>query len=119
MSERKPLMKACDRCGLERIVRHDRRNHCQQCRNMGMSPMPEWMAHAACRSPHFNADWWWPESAHPDQGNTPLALNICGYCPVRDLCLDFAIHNREEYGIWGGLMPDGRRRIQALRKRAA
>jgi WhiB family redox-sensing transcriptional regulator len=28
---------------------------------------------------------------------------ICRECPVKDLCLDYAIEAREEYGIWGGL----------------
>ena len=119
MSARKQPMRACERCGVERIVRHDRRNFCEQCRSIGLNPIPDWMAYGACRAPQFDANWWWPESADPEHGATPLALNICGYCKVRDLCLDFAIHNREEYGIWGGVMPAARRRIRALRRRAA
>lgn len=28
---------------------------------------------------------------------------ICRKCPVKDLCLDYAMAAKEEYGIWGGL----------------
>ena len=30
------------------------------------------------------------------------AIKICKVCPVRKLCLDYAITAREPYGIWGG-----------------
>lgn len=36
------------------------------------------------------------------------AKNICTACPVRNLCLDFALDSGEDYGIWGGLTPHER-----------
>jgi WhiB family redox-sensing transcriptional regulator len=30
------------------------------------------------------------------------ARRICNACPVQMECLDYAIRNREEFGIWGG-----------------
>ena len=45
------------------------------------------------------------------------ALSICATCPVRAQCLDYAIRNRETYGIWGGATPEQRRRMR--RERAA
>jgi WhiB family redox-sensing transcriptional regulator len=30
------------------------------------------------------------------------ALKMCKVCPVKKLCLDYAITAREPYGIWGG-----------------
>lgn len=30
------------------------------------------------------------------------AKAICDRCPVRKLCLEFALTNHEEYGVWGG-----------------
>jgi len=32
-----------------------------------------------------------------------IIKQICRECPVKDLCLDYALEAREEYGIWGGL----------------
>lgn len=39
------------------------------------------------------------------------AATVCGQCPVREICLQFAIDNREPWGVWGGKTPDQRRRI--------
>jgi WhiB family redox-sensing transcriptional regulator len=49
---------------------------------------------------------------------TQLALNICRYCPVRDLCLDYAIQHKENQGIWGGLLPAARQAYANQRRRA-
>jgi len=35
---------------------------------------------------------------------------ICHGCPVADECLDAAMLGREEYGIWGGMTPQERKR---------
>ena len=43
------------------------------------------------------------------------AKDICRTCPVIDVCLQHALDNNEEYGIWGGLSEDERRN---LRRRA-
>lgn len=43
------------------------------------------------------------------------AKAICADCPVRAQCLDFALHTRESYGIWGGLNETERRRLVAKR----
>jgi len=34
---------------------------------------------------------------------TQLAKQICSECPVRLLCLEYALESNEPYGIWGGL----------------
>lgn len=34
-----------------------------------------------------------------------LAKKICADCGVRIECLEFALDNREEHGLWGGLTP--------------
>ena len=36
------------------------------------------------------------------------AKAICGGCQFRQRCLDTAMLNREEWGIWGGMTPDER-----------
>lgn len=32
-----------------------------------------------------------------------VAKNLCNECPVKWLCLQAALDNKEGYGIWGGL----------------
>lgn len=41
---------------------------------------------------------------------------ICGACPVREECAEYAIHHMgDEGGYWGGLTPADRRRIRKAR----
>lgn len=39
------------------------------------------------------------------------AKALCGDCPIREQCLEFALANNEAYGIWGGLTPQERNSI--------
>lgn len=39
------------------------------------------------------------------------AKRICHGCSVRMQCLEFALSEREQEGIWGGLTPDERARL--------
>ena len=48
---------------------------------------------------------WFPENLwhSGDNFNTvKIAKDLCNQCPVKNLCLEFALINDEEYGIWGG-----------------
>jgi hypothetical protein len=45
------------------------------------------------------------------------AKSICDVCPVREQCLVNALLNKEYYGMWGGLTPIERRRIQRKERR--
>jgi WhiB family redox-sensing transcriptional regulator len=40
---------------------------------------------------------------------------VCGGCPVRDECLEYALQ-WEEFGIWGGKTPKQRRAINRKRR---
>ena len=70
-----------------------------------------WTAEAACRG--TDTEIFYPVTADEEAE----ALSICATCPVRAQCLDYAIRNREAYGVWGGMTPEQRRRIR--RERAA
>jgi WhiB family redox-sensing transcriptional regulator len=43
------------------------------------------------------------------------ARRICADCPVKAPCLEYALANRIDHGVWGGTSERERRRI--LRKR--
>lgn len=52
------------------------------------------------------------EIFYPDSKvSAPEAKAICKDCPVKDLCLCFALVTRQEFGVWGGLTESERRRI--------
>lgn len=116
MSSHASEYRPCSRCGKVRVTRYDRRSYCLDCRNDGLRPIASWMEHGACKNPAYDPEWWWPDTSHTDKGNTPLALNICGTCKVRDLCLDYAIQHKERDGIWGGLLPAARNALAAARR---
>jgi hypothetical protein len=57
-----------------------------------------------------------PEIFFPDKGSSPKeAKSICGRCEVADRCLQWAIDNSMEFGIWGGLSARERRNLIAGR----
>jgi WhiB family transcriptional regulator, redox-sensing transcriptional regulator len=47
------------------------------------------------------------------------ALALCDACPVRSSCLEYALDNNEQYGIWGGVREQDRRRLNRERRQAA
>lgn len=45
------------------------------------------------------------------------AREICATCPVQSQCLQEAVDNKEQYGMWGGAAPIGRKRIERKHRR--
>jgi hypothetical protein len=43
------------------------------------------------------------------------AVLLCGVCPVRAMCAEYAIIGREEFGVWGGTTPAQRQAINKYR----
>jgi len=39
-----------------------------------------------------------------------IAFETCSRCPVYDHCFQYAVDNKEEFGVWGGLAFDARDR---------
>jgi WhiB family redox-sensing transcriptional regulator len=74
------------------------------------------MTDGACTD--IGPDLFFPEGAGGGQSGTAVtAKQICKSCPVRLQCLEYAIANREQYGVWGGAAPRDRRKIAAQRAR--
>jgi WhiB family transcriptional regulator, redox-sensing transcriptional regulator len=67
-----------------------------------------WFAEAKC----LNAD---PDVFFPEKGgSTREAKRICGECPVRAECLEYALESDERFGIWGGMSERERRKLKRL-----
>jgi WhiB family redox-sensing transcriptional regulator len=69
-----------------------------------------WMIKAKCREMP-------PEVFFPSDGvGVEVARRICADCPVREPCLEYALYNRIEHGVWGGASERERRRIARRRR---
>jgi WhiB family redox-sensing transcriptional regulator len=73
----------------------------------------QWLDDALCaRSSH--PEWWF----NPE-GDVDNATRTCARCSVRTECLEYAVANRIDEGIWGGESARARRQITRRRKRLA
>ena len=64
-----------------------------------------WWLRSSCAYETFP---YWDEDVPDDFAGTKEDLHreavaICAKCPVREECLQSAIDNEEQYGVWGGL----------------
>jgi WhiB family redox-sensing transcriptional regulator len=66
---------------------------------------PDWQTRAACRG--MGPDVFFRPAG--DNAGTQAAKQICAGCPVQAECLDFAIGNVEQHGVWGGTTERARR----------
>lgn len=73
------------------------------------TPAGDWQDNAACHG--RDTDLFFPEPS----GDAEPAKAICGGCPSRSDCLQWALDNRVEHGVYGGL--DEHQRRQLLRQR--
>ena len=70
----------------------------------------KWMFKGNCANTNPNAFF-------PNDGvGVEFAKSICESCPVRLLCLEYALKNRISQGVWGGCSERQRRRIRKERQ---
>lgn len=70
-----------------------------------------WQDNALCIGKDTN--WFFPEMGV--KGSAEQARNVknfCKACSVRQECLNTAIENDEQFGIWGGLTPKERNNLK-------
>ena len=72
-----------------------------------------WRQRAACRG--VDPDIFYPVSDEEAEA----AKAICEQCTVREMCLEYALMNRERDGVWGGATERERRRIIRQRRKSA
>lgn len=59
----------------------------------------------------IDTELFYPENTELTADQHHMFKRICGECPVKDMCLEWALcHERE--GIWAGTRPHDRRRIR-------
>ena len=72
-----------------------------------------WMAAGLCADKP-------PSLFFPSDGvGVDVARKICADCPVKAPCLEYAIRNRVDHGVWGGCSERERRRIIKRRRAEA
>lgn len=70
----------------------------------------EWMAEGNCADKP-------PGVFFPSDGvGVDVARRICSTCPVKQVCLEYALRNRIDHGVWGGTSERERRRILRSRR---
>ena len=74
--------------------------------------MTAWMDDAACKG--LPSEWFFPPPGRPT--GPPEGLRMCGHCPVRAACLDYAQTHLLE-GVWGGTTTHTRKRMRREAKR--
>ena len=80
------------------------------------TPIHPWMDDASCRDDP-DPDLWFRATDMNHFTDRDTAVSICSLCPVQTQCLNYAITEELTYGVFGGLMPDQRRKLQQLMKR--
>lgn len=76
-----------------------------------------WRERAACRN--CDPELFFPVSdIGPGSQQVADAKAVCAQCPVRAKCLEFALDNGLDYGVFGGLTGDERRALVRRDRRA-
>lgn len=81
---------------------------------------PPWQERAACKGPQselFFQPINYRERKDERIAREARAKAICATCVVRQECLNFALKNKEKYGIWGGTTEEERRRVLVIQRR--
>ena len=75
-----------------------------------VDPETAWMRDGNCRA-------YPPAVFFPSDGaGVDHARRICATCPVVEPCLEYALLNRVDHGVWGGCSERERRRIARARR---
>ena len=63
-------------------------------------------------------DLFFPESISQEKAGASMVKSVCTPCVRRQDCLDFALENNEQHGIWGGLNAAERNALPQSAKQA-
>ena len=74
-----------------------------------METATDWMEQGLCRE--HPAGTFFPS----DGVGVEVAKRICATCPVVETCLEYALKNHIDHGVWGATSERQRRRIMMAR----
>ena len=80
---------------------------------LGGADERDWRELALCAQ--VDPELWFPASGQPNR----KAKLVCSWCDAQADCLAFALRANEQYGVWGGLSPEERRRLRRRQREAA
>jgi WhiB family redox-sensing transcriptional regulator len=70
----------------------------------------DWREHAACRD--ADPELFFPVTdIGPGARQVSQAKTVCAGCPVRARCLDYAVDNALDHGVFGGMTERERRQL--------
>lgn len=105
---------SCRRCGVRILAEGS--SYCSECAHIQRREPTglDWMANGACAQ--IDPGLWYPKRGGHD-GH--IAKRFCNgdpaagipECPVRAQCLQYALDNREGWGVWGGMATWERQRL--------
>lgn len=76
----------------------------------------DWRRAAACTG--HDPELFFPiGNSGPAAAQTEAARQVCRGCPVRLTCLEWALRERVDDGVWGGLSDEERRSLRRQRRR--
>lgn len=77
-------------------------------------PMGDWQELANCQG--VDPDLYFPEK-HEAKRAYAITRPICATCEVKDECREYAIENRMDSGMWGGMTANDLRKERLRRLR--
>ena len=72
-----------------------------------------WRTKGACKG--LDAEIFYTDN----EDHADFAISVCSECVVRLACLNHALENREQQGVWGATTARDRRRMLRQRKQTA
>lgn len=79
-------------------------------------PIHPWMEEARCGTGH-DPEMWFDESiTYEGKLRRQEAKRICGLCAVNLDCLNYATSEHQDYGIYAGLEPHERKRMNSIKR---
>lgn len=79
--------------------------------------MCNWQDRAACAG--LDSELFFTDSSRHNAEAALPGMTVCRRCPVTEECLDFAIRNRLEFGVFGGKTSEERKALRRPGRRLA